>query len=148
MQRLLLRISLGLALTVLAISGPGAALAGTGADGSTYFLASYDSASLLGLNDQGRTITAVLDGATTFRSARLDKYIPNDPYKVACRSAASAYNDALVSTSDNLLDEALTSLAALGCKARVVFRPTDPYLPPNPILPGDPMNIVSFQPVP
>jgi hypothetical protein len=138
-----------LVLTVagIAIGGPAAAMAGTGADGSTYVISSFDGTSVVGLNDQGRTLMASLDG-TTFRAAQLDRYIPNDPYRpsdpyrVACRAAASDYNDALVSTSDNLLDIALGELASLGCKARVVQSPSDPYLPPNPI------RVISFQPVP
>jgi hypothetical protein len=135
-------LSLSLAAAVVAFA-PGAG-AGNGADGSTYVLSSFDGVSLLGLNDQGRTLTSQFVGTTTYKQARLDKYHPTDPYQVACRAAAAGYNDALVvQTSDgSVLDAAIGSLASGGCKARVVFIPNDPYLPPNPI------RIASFQPVP
>ena len=138
MKRLIVCACVGLlTLGVVATAG-----AGNGADGSTYALTSFDGTSLLGLNDQGRTFTAQIAGSTTFKSAQLDKYSPGDPYKAACGRAASDYNAALgVSTTDGglALDSALSSLASLGCKARVLLQPTDPYVPPNPVR--------SFQPV-
>lgn len=138
------RTAVALALTLIAslsVALAPVAQAGSGADGSTYVLTSFDGVSLLGLNDQGRTFTAAIASWTTFKAAQLDKYSPNDPYKAACGAAAANYNGALlVATSDGgvALDSALTSLASLGCKARALLDTRS--LPPNPIK--------SFQPVP
>lgn len=124
---------------------PGAG-AGNGADGSTYVLTSFDGTSLLGLNDQGRTFDAQTSTETNFRQAQLDRYIPTDPVRAACREAAADYNQALTDVTgdggDGALQGALSSLASTRCKARVVLYPIDPLLPPNPI------RIRLFQPVP
>jgi hypothetical protein len=131
-------LTLAILLPVVAFA-PSAG-AGTGADGSTYVLTSFDGISLLGLNDQGRTFTAQFAGTTSFKSAQLDKYHPGDPYRTACAAAAANYNGALtIATSDGGVarDAALGSLASLGCKARLLLDTKS--VPPNPIK--------SFQPV-
>ena len=112
----------------------GVASAGTGADGSTFVLTSYDGTTLTALNDQNHSFVAQFGSTTTFKPAALDKYNPDDPYKAACGQAAANYNGALiVSTSDGgvALSSAISSLASLRCRAKVVFDLQDPYVPPT-----------------
>jgi hypothetical protein len=126
----------------------GVASAGTGADGSTFVLTSYDGTTLTAVNDQGHSFIAQFGSTTAFKQAVLDKYIPTDPYKAACGVAAANYNGALiVATSDGgvALSSAISSLAALRCKAKVVFVPSDPYQPGDPYVPPNPIK--GFQPV-
>jgi hypothetical protein len=143
MQRLTGILVAGFVAASLMVFAP-SAIAGNGADGVTFYLASYDGTSLLGVNDEGRTVNAALDSSTTYKLAQLDKYDPTDPYHLACRAAAGDYNDALdVVTGDgSVFAAAIDALASGGCKAIVVASPGDIYLPPNPV------RILSFQPVP
>lgn len=141
------RLLILLALVVAAVFVPGAG-AGTGADGSSFVLQSYDGTTLVALNDQNHSFIATFGSATTFKQAALDKYVPTDPYKAACGQAAANYNGALiVATSDGgvALSSAISSLAALRCKAKVVFVPSDPYNPGDPYVPPNPIK--GFQPV-
>jgi hypothetical protein len=127
----------------------GAAAAGNGSDGSTFGLSSYDGTTLAAVNDQGHSFLAQFGATTALKPAALDRYIPNDPYKAACGQAAANYNGALiVATSDGglALTQAITSLAALGCKAKVLFDAQDPYHPGDPYVPPNPIKM--FQPVP
>jgi hypothetical protein len=123
----------------LAAIAPGAG-AGNGADGTTYVLTSYDGVRFLGLNDQGRAITASFANVSTLRPAQLDKYFPNDPLRAACRPGAEAYNAAIaVGFGDgSSVASAIDQLVSNGCKAKVSLDTR--ALPPNPIR--------SFQPVP
>jgi len=119
--------------------------AGNGADGSTFVLSSYDGTTLVAINDQGHSFLAPFGTATTFKPAALEKYIPNDP----CRQAATNYDGALiVATSDGgvALTRAISSLASLGCRAKVVFDAQDPYQSGDPYVPPNPIK--QFQPVP
>lgn len=127
----------------------GVASAGTGADGSTFVLTSFDGTTLTALNDQNHSFIAQFGSTTTFKPAALDKYQPGDPYRVACGQAAANYNGALiVATSDGgvALSRAMSSLTSLRCRAKVVFVTSDPYNPGDPYLPPNPIK--GFQPVP
>jgi hypothetical protein len=133
----------------LALAAIPVALAGNGADGSTFVLSSYDGTTLVAMNDQGHSFLAQSGATTTFKPAPLDKYLPEDPFKAACGQAAANYNGALlVATSDGgiVLTGAITSLASPGCKAKVVFQAQDPYNPSDPYVPPNPIK--QFQPVP
>jgi hypothetical protein len=147
-RRSRLAATVGVAVaTALIAFAPGAG-AGTGADGSTFVLTSYDGTTLTALNDQNHSFVAQFGSTTTFKPAALDKYVPSDPYKAACGVAAANYNGALiVATSDGgvALSSAISSLAALRCKAKVVFQVGDPYHPGDPYLPPNPIK--GFQPV-
>jgi hypothetical protein len=125
------------------------ALGGNGADGSSFVLTSFDGTTLTALNDEGHSFIAQFGSTTAFKPAALDKYVPSDPYRAACGVAAANYNGALiVATSDGgvALSSAISSLAALRCKAKVVFQPSDPYNPGDPYVPPNPIK--GFQPVP
>jgi hypothetical protein len=127
----------------------GTASAGNGSDGSTFVLSSYDGTTLVAVNDQGHSFLAQFGATTTLKPAALDKHIPTDPYRAACGQAAGNYNGALiVATSDGgvAVTHAITSLAALGCKAKVLFDAQDPYQPGDPYVPPNPVK--AFQPVP
>jgi hypothetical protein len=101
----------------------------TGANGSTYRIASFDGVSLLGFNNQGKTFSASYAGTTSFKLAAVDRYTPVDP----CRTAAAAYN-AYFGTNDTVgFNASLSTLAANSCKARVLISG---------------VTIRSFQPVP
>src|SRR5689334_19367840 len=129
--RPIMRQAFAVAVVMAAITA-GVAYAGDGADGSTFFLTSYDGTTLTALNDQNHSFIAQFGSTTTFKAAALDKYIPTDPYKAACGQAAANYNGALlVATSDGGagVRSAIASLASLRCKAKVVFVPSDPYIP-------------------
>jgi hypothetical protein len=77
------------------------------ANGSTYLFTSFDGTNLMGLNNQGRTFTAIYGSTTNFRAAVLHRYIPTDP----CRVAAASYND-YVGTDDTVgFDPSLSGLA-------------------------------------
>jgi hypothetical protein len=87
--------------------------------GTDYILQSFDSGSLplTGRNDKG-TFSATIDfSKTVFRDAKLDKYIPNDPYREACYNLAIAYNG--VSTSDGM-NGTLGNMATTHCDAKVL----------------------------
>lgn len=125
------------------------AFGGSGADGSSFVLISYDGTTLTALNDQNHSFIATFGSTTTFKAAALDKYVPTDPYKAACGAAAANYNGALiVATSDGgvALSSAISSLASLGCKAKVTFDTQNPYNPGDPYVPPNPIK--QFQPVP
>ena len=137
------------AVVVTAAIATGVAYAGTGADGSSFVLQSYDGTTLTASNDQNHIIIATFGSATTYKPAALDKYVPTDPYKAACGQAAANYNGALlVATSDGgfARDSAVSTLTTLGCKAKLVFSAQDPYNPGDPYVPPNPIK--AFQPVP
>ena len=102
--------------------------------GSAYILTDVTSSSITVVNNQHpEPITVPYDTSTTFRRAVLQSWQPSDPYY----AAAQAYNQS------DLTGEGWTSVlqALEGGNVRVV-------LPPNPIQPGDPYRVVSFQPIP
>ena len=100
-------------------------------NGSAYLLDSVTVTSMTFHNSQN-SYTAVYDG-TTFRRAVLQSWSPTDPYY----PQAVAYN-----AGDPLGDTWLGILQDLeGGHVRII-------VPPNPISPGDPYRIQSFQPIP
>jgi hypothetical protein len=120
---------------------PGLAMASTSAmhpsalydsalEGSGYRLDAV-SGSVLSFSNAQNSYSIAFDADTRFRRAVLQSWIPNDPYY----PAAVAYNS--VATSDGGILEAL-----VGGNVRIVL------LPPNPIYPGDPYRVLSFQPIP
>jgi hypothetical protein len=64
-------------VAMLALAMVGTAGAGSGADGSTFVLTSYDGTTLTALNDQNHSFVAQLGSTTTFKPAALEKYIPD-----------------------------------------------------------------------
>lgn len=88
-----------------------------GANGSTYVLTSFDGTSVLGLNNQGRTVTGSISGTTSFKLAVVDKFEPVDP----CRTHAVAYNT-YYGTNDTVgFNATLTAMVADSCKAKVLL---------------------------
>ena len=106
----------------------------------TVQLSGFDAATLVvtGTDGFGAPVTATFVDGTSFRAARIDRYIPNDP----CRDLAIAYNGALTVNSEVSLLSAIGSLAANGCHARIQVNPQTSaarfFIPTDPIFPTDP----------
>jgi hypothetical protein len=136
-RRTLRSLALGGALVSFVVAA-GPAAAGD-ANGSTYLFTSFDGTNLMGLNNQGKTFTAIYGSTTSFKAAVLDKYIPTDP----CRAAAASYND-YVAVNDTVgFDASLTGLAN---PLDATGTPTDPCHVK--VLIDSSNTIKSFQPVP
>ena len=91
-------------------------------------------------NNQG-TFEVAFDNDTMFRRPQ---FSPGAPYSPECQAAIDTYVDPLNSDSFLL---ALQAYATSLCNARIVLT-GGVSLPPSPILPPNPIRIVSFQPIP
>ena len=102
-------------------------------DGSAYQFDTFDGTSLTFHNSQN-SYTLAYDTDTRFRRAVLQSWQPSDPYYPFAQAynAADAFGDGWTAVLSRLV----------GGNVRIVL------LPPNPIRPGDPYHILSFQPIP
>ena len=102
-------------------------------DGSAYRFDTFDGTSLTFHNNQN-SYTITYDTDTKFRRAVLQSWAPTDPYYpfAEAYNAANAFGDGWTAVLGRLV----------GGNVRIVL------LPPNPIRPGDPYHIASFQPIP
>ena len=134
--------------TAPAASSTGATLAGALAladpslNGTSYQLTSITVDTMSFTNAQGE-FSAPYDADTVFRRANLNQY-PTDPIHPACRALAESYNNPLLSDS---FFATLSAYATERCNGRIVIQfgslfPNDPIVPPNPV------RILSFQPIP
>lgn len=105
--------------------------------GSNYQLISFDGTTFSFANNQG-SFAAPIDAETKFRRPQSLA----DPYSAECQALLNVYMDPI--NSDSFFGT-LKSYAAAHCNARIIVQ--FDQLPPSPILPPNPIRILSFQPI-
>ena len=78
-------------------------------------LSSYDGTTLVGTARNGTTVTTATTAATKYRAAKTERFQPGDP----CRTLALQYNASLTGNLDFPTSQAISSLAAQSCNARI-----------------------------
>ena len=110
--------------------------------GTAFQLTGFDGVSTFSFQNNQGSFEVAFDNDTKFRRPQLQ---PQDPYSPACQAALDTYVNPLNSDSFLL---ALQAFATNNCNARIILETGLSSLPPSPILPPNPIRIVSFQPIP